>query len=348
MLRKRNVLMMVLCFLLVSVTFIGCGNMSGKASSSVETYPSHQIELIVPFGPGGGTDLHARALQKVAAKYLKQPLVVINKPGGGTIIGFDELVRSAPDGYTWGISVPEVIFHSVYGTSKYHYLTALEPVAQISSTPQLLLVNANSSWQSVSDVIKYAKDNKKPIKFASGGLGSASHVLGEIFGRINGIETLQVPFHGGSEKVAMLLGNHVDVIYNSPSAVKEFVENNKLRALATTGSKRLKDPLFADIPTLKELGIDIEFNDWYGIVTPKPLPLEIKKEIAEELKKMILDPDFQENIKMLGTQLDYLGPEECQKKWIEDTQRLKKMVIETGIMEQVREIQGKPIKKEKS
>lgn len=346
--RKKSYLILVLCFLMISTVIAGCSSIPSTAKAAEETYPSHQIKLIVPFDMGSGTDMHARALQKMAAKHLKQSMLVLNKPGGGASIGLSEVARAKPDGYTWGFSVPEVIFHSVYGTSpKYHYLTALDPVAQITSLPLLLVVNAQNPWTSVQDVVQYAKDNKKPIRFAHSGLGSASHVLGEVFGQINGVETIQVPCWGGGEKTAMLLGNHIDMVYVSPGAVKEHVKAGKLRVLATTGSKRSIDPLFADIPTHKELGIDIEFNDWFGIVTPKPLPPEIKSQIAAALKEMILDPEFKAAVEMLGSEVDYLSPEECQEKWIQDAQRLKKMVTETGILEQVRLMQGNPLAKNK-
>lgn len=337
--RIKQYAVMTLCLLFIIATLGGCGSMPGKEQVKKE-YPSHQIKLIVPFAPGGGTDLHARALQKMVAKYMGQSLLVLNKPGGGANIGLTQVASSDPDGYTWGFSIPEIIFHSVYGTSKYHYLTALDPVAQISSLPLLLVVNADSAWYSVDDVVRYAKEQNKVIKFASNGIGSVSHVFGEVFVRSIGAEGVQVPFRGGSEKVTMLLGNHVDMIYASPTAVKEYVKAGRLRVLASTGSKRLAEPLFADVPTFKELGMDIEFNNWYGICTPKPLPLDVKAKIASDLKKMILDPEFKAAVETLGTQLDYLGPEECQEKWIEDTKRLKKMVTETGILEQVRAIQG--------
>lgn len=332
-------LLLTLVFLLAATAVGGCGTLAATPKTEAADYPTHEIKFIVPFDAGGGSDLHARALQKVAAKYLGHSMVIINKPGGGANIGLHEIAKSAPDGYTIGLSVPEVIFHSVYGTAKYHYLTALDPLAQLVSSPFLLVVNAESPWNTIEDMIQYAKST--PLKFAHGGIGSASHVIGEAFTKATDIKSLQVPFRGGGEKTTMLLGKHVDVVLINLSPVKEHIKAGKLKVLAITGSKRLEDPAFSNIPTLKELGIDVEYNDWYGIVAPKPLPPEIKTKLSADLKKMILDPEFKAAVEKLGTHLDYLSPEESQEKWIQDAKRLKKIVAETGIAEQIQKLQPK-------
>lgn len=330
-------LLFVLVFLLTATALGGCSTMPSAAKADAE-YPAHSIKVIVPFAAGGGTDSQARALSKVAAKHLKHPLVILNKPGGGGNIGLSEVARSAPDGYTLGLSCPEIIFHSVYGTTKYHYLTALDPIVQFSSVPFLLVVNAESPWNSVEEMLAYGKSS--PLKFSHGGIGSASHVLGEVFSKLNNITSIQVPFRGGSEKTAMLLGKHVDATFIAPAPVKEYVKAGKLKVLAITGSKRMIDPLFADVPTLQEHGIDIDYSDWCGIASPKPLPPEIKAKLAADLKEMIQDPELKSAVEMLGAQLDYLGPEESQQKWIEDAQRLKKMVVDTRIIDIVKKQQG--------
>lgn len=335
--RKNTQILFMLIFLFTVSALGGCSNIAAR-KPAVEEYPSHQIKIIAPFGAGGGVDSQARALQKVAIKYLNQPIVVINKPGGGGNIGLYEIAKSSPDGYTWGIASPEVIFHSVYGTAKHHYLTALDPIAQISSAPFFLVVNAESPWNSVEDIIEYGKST--PLKFSHGGIGSASHVVGEVFGKLNHIKTLQVPFKQSSEKIGMLLGKHVDATFTSLAPVKEHIKAGKLKVLASTGSKRLEDPLFSTVPTFKELGMDIEYTDWYGIATSKPLPPDIKAKLAANLKEMILDPEVKTALKSIDVQIEYLGTEDFQKKWIQEADRLKKIVTETGVLEQIKQQQG--------
>lgn len=304
-------------------------------------YPSREINIIVPFNPGGGVDLYARAIQKMFVKNFNQTTILRHKPGGGTIIGYTKLARSAPDGYTMGISVPEIIFHSIYDTSRYHFLTALDPIAQIASIPQLLVVNADSPWHSIDDLIQYARSNNKPLRFATSGLGSASHVLSIKLGQIHNVEVLAVPFRGGGEKTAMLLGNHIDAIYISPGAIREYVKAGRLRVLATTASTRITDDdLFDNIPTHKELGIDIVFDDWYGVVIPKAMDVKIREKLIYMVKEAILDPEFKQIITNIGGRLEYLGPKEAEDKWIEDTARIKKLLEGTNIIETIRDVQS--------
>lgn len=330
-------LLIVFVFLFAATALSGCGK-APSTKSAAEEYPSQQIKVIVPFAAGGGVDLQARALQKVATKHLPKPLVIYNKPGGGGNIGLYELAKSTPDGYTLGLSCPEVIFHSVYGTAKHHYLTALEPIVQISSVPFLLVVHTDSPWNSVEDLIQYGKTT--PLKFATSGIGSISHVMGEVFGKLNHFQTLQVHFKGGNENASMLLGKHVDAIFISPASVKEHIKMGKLKVLASTGPKRMEDPLFANAPTFTELGIDIKFTDWYGIATSKPLPIEIKEKLAENLKEIILDPELKTALEPISAQVEYLGPEESQKKWIQEADRLKRIVVDTGVLEEIKMQQG--------
>lgn len=330
-------------FLLVAVLVFAAGAYGGispslMTSKADASYPSHEVKLIVASGIGGSLDLQGRALQREFAKYMQQHLTVFNKPGGGGRVGMNELVQSAPDGYTLGISSPELIFHSVYGTSEYHYMTALDPLAQISSAPFLLVVNAESPWHSVEELIQYGRTST--LKFAHAGIGSAPHILGELFTKVTEIKIVQAPFHSGNEKTAMLLGGHVDASFSTPPAIKEHVKAGKLRVLASTGTKRMKDPLYANVPTFKELGIEIEFVDWAGVVAHKPLPPEVKASLVSNLKKMIEDPAFQSTVEALGPEIDYLSPEECQKKWIKEAESLKKIATEAGLLEQIKKMQA--------
>ncbi len=154
--RGKALLSLAAC-LAISIMSGGCTSVQDKAAITTEQYPNKPITIIVPFGVGGGSDMVARALEKTAPKYLGQPLVVINKPGGAGAIGFNELVNANPDGYTIGVSSVELLLLPLYGTTKYHYLTALDPLAQISNSPFVMAVQAIQPWQNVDDFISYAK-----------------------------------------------------------------------------------------------------------------------------------------------------------------------------------------------
>jgi len=299
-------------------------------------FPEKPITMIVPFSAGGGTDLIARAMEKVSVKYLGQALVVVNKPGGTGTAGWNELVSSSPDGYTVGMTVTDLILQPSYGSTKYYYLTALEPLVQISSSPSVMIVNADQPWQNVYELIEYAKQHPGQLKFGHAGIGSLPHIIGEDFGKVANIKIEQVPFRGSSEATAALLGKHIQIAFMNPISVKEQIKNGTVRALAVSSEKRLSDPALVGIPTFKEQGIDVVFSYWYGVAAPKGLSPEVKTKLAGGFKAMISDPEFRNNMDVLGVEVEYLGPKEAQEKWRDDNEKLTKIIQETGILDLIK------------
>lgn len=329
--------LIVLVYLLgISIMMGGCASMETKMAAPTTKYPDKPITMIVPFSVGGGTDLTARELEKTAAKHLGKPLVVVNKPGGAGIIGWNELASASPDGYTLGIVTNEIVLHPLYGETKYHYPTALEPMVQIASLSTVLAVQTKQPWQTLADLIAYAKEHPGQLKFAHGGIGSINHVIGEMLGKVSGVTLQQVPFRGGGEITAALLGEHVQIAFIGPAAIKEHVKNGTLRVLAVSGEKRLADPLLRDVPTFKEQGLDVVCSYWIGIGAPKGLPTEAKAKLATGLKEMITSPEFKTNQEKLGLELDYLDQQATAKKWLEEEQKFAKVVQETGIADLIK------------
>jgi tripartite-type tricarboxylate transporter receptor subunit TctC len=314
----------------------GCTNMQSKTTNAIKSYPNKPITIIVPFSAGGGLDLLARSLEKMAPKYLGQPLVVVNKPGGDGTIGWNELVNANPDGYTFGISAIDLLVQPLYGTTKYHYPTALEPIAQVTSAPLIMVVPAEQSWQDLDAVIKYAKQHPRQLKCGNSGIGSPSHIIGATFANVAGITLEQVPFRGANDTTVALLGNHIQIGFVNPATVKEQIKNGTLIALATTGEQRLTDPDLAHIPTFKEQGFDIVLNNWFGVAAPKELPPQIKTKLEEGFKAMIADPEFKANVENLGLQVEYLNSEDSKEKWRLDGDKLANTIQETGILEQIK------------
>lgn len=300
------------------------------------SYPTKPITIIVPFSAGGGLDLQARALEKLAPKYLGQPLVVLNKPGGAGTIGWNELLSANPDGYTLGISAIDLLIHPLYDSTKYHYPSALEPIAQVTTSPWILVVHAEQPWQNINDLIQYAQNAQVKLKFGHGGIGSQAHILGELFAKNAGIPLEQVPFRGGSEVNVALLGKHIELTFANPSTVKEQIKNGTLRALAITSEQRSIDSDLSQIPTFKEQGFDIVFTNWYGVAAPKNLPPEVKNKLNEGFKAIVADPEFKANIENLGLQVEYLNSDESKDKWLADSDNLTKAIQKTGIIEQIK------------
>jgi len=301
--------------------------------TTTNKFPEQPITMIVGFSAGGGGDLLARSLEKLSIKYLGQSLVVINKPGGSGTIGWNELVSSSPGGYTVGMTTTDLLLQPLYGQTKYPYLTALEPIAQITVSPFVMIVQADQPWQNVYELIEYAKQHPGQLKFGHTGIGSLPHIVGETFANDADINIGQVPFRGGSDVIAALLGKHVQVAFTSPFTVKEQIKSGTVKALAVSSEQRLTDPILAQIPTFKEQGFDIIFNYRQGVAVRKGLSPEVKTKLAEGFKAIILDPEFKSNMDTLGVEIEYLGPKEAQDKWIDDNTKLTKVIKETGILD---------------
>lgn len=328
--QKKSLVFLMMGLFITGITMTGC-TMTEENSN----YPDKPINFIVPFSAGGGTDLQARSLENLAPKYLNQNFIILNKPGGAGSIGWNDLVNAAPDGYTLGISSTEILLLPLYGDTKYHYPTALEPLAQISTIPFIMVINAEQPWQNLDDLIHYSKHHPNELKFGHSGVGSAAHILGAVLAKKTEINLQQVPFRGGSESTTALLGNHVQIAFSNPAVLKEQIKSGRLRPLATTSTERLTDPDLSQIPTFKELGLNIEIPNWFGVVAPKELPPQVKAKLEDNLRLMINDPEFQLNLQNLGLQVEYLNSECSKKKWISDTEKLSNMIKETDILEQI-------------
>ena len=326
----------IACLLAISIMIGGCTSMQNQMVTTTGKYPDKPIMIIVPFTAGGGVDLAARALTNSATKYLGQPLVVVNKPCGTGVVGWNELASSNPDGYTIGMAEVELLLHPLYDSTKYNYPTALEPLCQISSIPLLLVIKADQPWQNVNELVNYARQHPGELKFSHTGIGSLNHILGESLAHSTGIKLKQVPFQGGSELLTALLGDHVQIAILSPALVKEHLKNGTVRVLAIASDRRLTDPVFSNVPTFKEQGLDIVFSNSWGIAVPKELPIEVKTKLTNGLELIITDPEFKKDMENLGVNVEYLGPKESQELWITESKKLTKALQETGIVDLIK------------
>jgi tripartite-type tricarboxylate transporter receptor subunit TctC len=336
-LQKKILISLAVYLLLISIIIGGCSTMESKTVTTTSKYPDRPITIIVPFSAGGAADMIARALEKTAIQHLGQPLVVVDKPGGAGTIAWNELAGAAPDGYTIGITGVEIMLQPLYGPTKYNYPTALEPLVQVSSSPMVMAVQAEQPWQNVDDLVRYARLHPGQLKFGNSGVGSLPHVIGEMVAHAADISLEHVPFRGGAETLAALLGGHVQAIFINPATIKEHLKAGTIRALAVTTAQRLTDPVFANVPTLKEQGMDIAFSYWMGVAAPKEMPIEVKAKLVAGLEAIIIDPEFQKNLENIGVQVEYLNFQDSQAKWVADYKKLSKMVKETGILDRIKE-----------
>ena len=334
--RKKVMVLLAVSVFVMSLLAGGCSEVETVAiPAQHQKYPERPVTVIVPYNAGGGLDLTARSLEKLAIKHLGQPLTIINKPGSAGALGWNEVVAAPADGYTAGATASELLLLSLYGSGKYNYITALSPIAQVTAVPMLLAVQADQPWQTLNDLVAYAKEHPGQLKFGNTGIGSFPHVLCEMLNHDAGIKIEQVPFSGAGETIPALLGGHIQLAFASPVPIKKHVKNGKIRILAVTGKQRMEDPVFAHVPTLKELGIDITIDNWHGIAVSKETPPAVKNKLAEGVKAIINDPEFRKNMEKVGSKVEYLGPQEAAEKWLADSERLKKTLDESGIVEQI-------------
>lgn len=330
----RRISILMASLLCMSIMLGGCTMATKKHTETPEKYPSKPITLIVPFAAGGGTDIMARALEKTSQQHLGQPLVIINKPGGAGTIGMNEIAGATPDGYTIGGVGLGAILQPLYGETRYHYPTALDPLAKVASLPIVLAVLSEKPWNSLNDLANNAKANPGEIKFGHAGLGTTPHIIGEMFAKEMNINIVQVPFRGDSEALTALLGGHVHFII-ATTAIKEHAKSGTIKILGVAEERRLSLPGFENVPTFKEQGINITFDFWNGIVAPKGIPAQEKARLADGLKAMINTPEFKKDMEELGMVVEYLGPQEFAERWNADNVRLGQIIKETGIAEKI-------------
>lgn len=292
----------LLLFLATIITFSG----TGQASAA---WPDEKpITMIVAYSPGGSTDVAARLAAVYIEKYLGQSVVVLNKPGAGGEVGFTALAEAEADGYTVGfINTPNVLTIPMQRKTRYS-LDSFIPVAQLMDDPDSLYVPKDSPFNTLKDLIEYAKENPKKVKYGTSGIGSDDHIAGELLSGKANIKLKHIPFAGASANRTALLGNHVTVGVFNISEGKEYVTTGQVKILGQMAAERTE--LFPDVPTLKEQGYDLVMASTRGIGMPAGTPEDIVKRFAEATEKAINDPEFQKKCAESNLPLRYLGPQE--------------------------------------
>ncbi len=334
----RRQVSLVIGLLCVSLLLFGCGK-GAKEEAAAAKYPAKPIQIIVPMPAGGASDLAARAMEKVSKQYLGQSLVVVNKPGGGGALGFNDLVESKPDGYTLGLAATNMILQPLYGGTKHNYPQATEPIAQAMYNNIAIAVTTDKPWKTLPELIEYVKQHPGELKYAHTNVGSLPHVVSAMFAGETGTKMEAVPFQGGADSVTAFLGGHVQVMFSQFSELKNHAKEGKVRILAVASEKRL--PNYPDIPTFKEQGVNIVAATWFGIAAPKGMPENVKKTLAEGFKKIMDDPGFKKTAEDLGFYVEYLGPDELSAKWKKETEVYGKAIKASGIAEQMAKQAGK-------
>jgi tripartite-type tricarboxylate transporter receptor subunit TctC len=288
-------------------------------------FPTKEVQTIIPWAPGGATDLIFRALAATTGKYLGKAVVVINRPGGAGAVGFTETMQAKPDGYTLVTAVTPltILPHQVSTAFTYK---SFDPIINVVDDPSMFLARPDAPWKSLSEFIGYAKKNPNMITVGNSGAGGGVHLVALAFENAAGVKFNHIPFSGGGPSVTAILGGHVNAVSVSPPEGISQVQAGKLKIIALFAEKRLD--LFPDVPTVKEQGLNFVMGMWRGLAAPKGTPPEAIKKLHDAFKQGMDDPVLQKNAKDMAVNLRYLGPEAFGKLMADDHEFYGKLVKE--------------------
>jgi len=265
--------------------------------ASAQDYPTRPIRLMVPFTPGGGTDLLARIVAQKMSEGLGQPIVVDNRPGANTLIATEALVRAAPDGYTLLMQTNNLAANPTLYRGKISFDTVkdIAPVSLVAGNPHVLVVNPSVPATNLKEYIALAKAKPGTIIFASAGSGTVNHLSGELLKMLAGIDILHVPYKGSGSVMPDLLGGQVNSLFAAMPTVTGYIKEGKLRAIAVTTPKRFKG--LPNVPTIAEQGYPgYDFSSWFGIIAPAGTPKPVIDRLQREVVKALKDPGVQERL----------------------------------------------------
>jgi tripartite-type tricarboxylate transporter receptor subunit TctC len=290
-----------------------------------QTYPSRPVRIIVGFAAGGGYDIVARLMGQWLSERLGQPFVIENRPGAATNIATQVVVSAPPDGYTLLLVGPtNAINTTFYQKLNFDFIRDIAPVASITRQPQVMLTNPSFPAKTIPEFIKYAKANPGKINMSSPGVGSISHLAGELFKMMAGVNLVHVPFNGNSPALTALLGGQVEVsVASLPSAI-EFIRTGKLLGLAVTTSTRSE--ALPDLPAVGELVPGYDVSAWYGVGAPKGTPAEVIDKINKEINAGLADPKLKARLADLGGTPFALSPAEFGKFIANETEKWAKVI----------------------
>jgi tripartite-type tricarboxylate transporter receptor subunit TctC len=273
---------------------------STLAQAQPEDFPKRPIKIVVPFAPGGATDVIARVVGKRLSEQFNQPVVVENKAGASGNIGAVSVARAAPDGYTLLLATSShAINATLYRKLDYSLTADFAPLSNLASVPLLLVVNPEVPARTPAELANYAKALAGQVNFASGGTGTAAHLAGELFNSVTGARMTHVPYKGGTLAQTDLIGGQVQAMFANLPEVLTQVQAGKLRPLAVTGKARRAN--LPDVPTFTEAGFpQVDASSWFGLFAPAATPAPVLAKLSAAIASAVADPAVQARLKELG------------------------------------------------
>jgi tripartite-type tricarboxylate transporter receptor subunit TctC len=298
-----------------------------------QAYPSRPVRIVVGFPPGGGADITARLIGQWLSERLGQPFIIDNRPGAGSNIATEAVVRAPADGYTlllvggWN-----AINATLYDKLSFNFIHGIAPVAGIMRVPSVMVVNPSVPAKTIPEFIAYAKANPGKINMASPGTGTGPHIAGELFKMMAGVDMVHMPYRGAGPALTDLLGGQVQVTFASMPSSVGYVRTGKLRALASTAATRSE--ALPDVPTVSEFVPGYKASGWFGIGSPKNTPTEIVDKLNNEINAALADPNMKARLAGLGGTALALSPADFGKLITDDTEKWGKVIRAANIKPQ--------------
>ena len=298
-------------------------------AARAQAYPTRPVRLVVGFAAGNSADILARLIGQWLSERLGQPFVIENRPGAGSNIATEMVVRAPADGHTLlSVGPPAAINATLYEKLSFNFIRDIAPVAGTMRVPNLIAVNPSVPAETVPALIAYAKANPGKVNMASGGNGTSSHVSGELFKMMAGVNMVHVPYRGAAAALTDLLGGQVQVMFPATAGVIEYIRANKLRALAVTTAARSE--ALPDLPTVGDFLPGYEASTWLGVGAPKNTPVEIVDKLNAEINAALADPKIKARIADLGGTVLALSPADFGKLIADETEKWAKVVKVSG------------------
>jgi tripartite-type tricarboxylate transporter receptor subunit TctC len=289
--RRNAIGLFALCFAALSLCGIG--------GSSAQTYPTRPVRWVVPYPPGGATDIIARLIGNRLSERLGQQFIIENKPGAGNNIGTEAVVNAPADGYTILLVNPaNAVNASLYAKLPFNFMRDIAPIAGFARVPNIMVVNPNVPAKTVAEFIEYAKANPGKINMASSGNGTSVHLTGELFKAMTGVQMQHVPYRGSALALTDMLSGQVQVMFDNMPSVISHVKSGGVRALAVSTASR--SPELPDVPTIDETVKGFEASAWFGMGAPKGTPQEIIAKLNKEVGEILAEPALKARIAEMG------------------------------------------------
>jgi tripartite-type tricarboxylate transporter receptor subunit TctC len=304
---------------------------AGAAMAQAGSYPDRAVRFVVPYPPGGGTDVIARIVQGKFQQQLGQSIVIDNRGGGGGSLGTDIVAKSLPDGYSVLFTLSShTINAAIFAKLPFDTARDFEPVGVVASLPQILAAHPSFPANTVAELITLAKSKPGQLQFASVGNGSPSHLAGELLNLRAGVQIVHVPYRGGGPAVTDTIGGQVPLLWVSIPAVAQHIKAGKLKALAVSTLKR--SAAFPDVPTMQEAGVaDFEVDSWYAMFVPAKTPKPVIERLNKALNQVVADPEIKDKLLQQGSEGVGGTPESLGKTVTAELAKWAKLAKEANI-----------------